>query len=103
MDLAGATEFDDGPIMTWATPPFRFPAVAHVYRTAGHDQVVTVTEEHVAAGEYEAAVFYCGEIDVATAFELIPIRHDLDINAQPRDATGQIDFETKKRDAFVAL
>src|ERR1044072_1812169 len=101
MDQAGAAELDDGPIMTWATPSFGFPAVAHVCRAAGHDQVVTMTEEHVAAGEHEAAAFYSREIDVATAFELSPIGYDLAIDTQSRDAAVRIDFEAKVRDAFV--
>src|SRR6185503_1758959 len=103
MDLTGTTEFDDGPIMAWTTPPLCFPAVAHVCRAAGHDQVVSVTEEHVATGEYEAAVFDCCEIDVATAFELFPIWHDLAIDAQPCDAAVRIDFETEMCDSFVVL
>src|SRR6185295_9665760 len=103
MDLAGATEFDDGPIMAWTTPPFCFPAVAHVRRAAGHDQVVTVTEEHVATGEYETAVFDSRQIDVAAAFELFPIGYDFALDAQPRDAAVWIDFETKMCDALVIL
>src|SRR5574338_1104369 len=104
MNLSGTAEFDDGPIVTWTTASFCFPAVAHVCRAAGHDQVVTVTEKHIATGEYEAAVFDRGEIDVATnAFELFPIRYDFTVDTQPRDAAVREDLETQVRDVFVVL
>src|SRR5689334_1284983 len=104
MNPSGTPEFDGGPIMTWTTTPFRFPAVAHVCRATGHDQVVPVAEEHVAAGKYEAAVFDRRQIDVATrAFQLIPIGYDLAVDAQPRDATVRENLETKMRDAFIVL
>ena len=63
-----------------------------------------MTEEHVAAGEYERAVFCRGEIDLATgAFELFPIRHHFAIDAESRDATVGKDLETKMCDSFVVL
>src|SRR4051794_38745610 len=103
MKVSGTSEFDDGPIVTWTTTPFSFPAVAHVCRAARHDQVVTMTEEHVATGEHETAVFYRREIDVARALELIPIGYDFAIDAQPRYAAIGKDLETKMRDSFVVL
>src|SRR5690242_850920 len=102
MNVSGAAEFDDGPIVTWTTTAFSFPAVAHVCRATGHDQVVAVAEEHVATGQHEAAVFHSRQIDVAAgAFQLIPIGYDLAVDAQPRDAAVRIDFEAKMCDAFV--
>src|SRR6185503_21346898 len=95
VNLSRAAELDDGPIMTWTTSSFCFPAVAHVCRATGHDQVVTVAEEHVATGKHEAAVFHRREIDVARALELIPIGDDFAVNAQPRHATIGEDLETK--------
>src|SRR5438093_9073870 len=50
---AGGAETNDGPVVARATPPLRFPAVAHVRGVAGHDQVVARTEEHVAARDDE--------------------------------------------------
>src|SRR3569832_1715760 len=103
MNMSRTSELDDGPIMTWTTTPFSFPPVAHVSRATRHDEIVAVAEEHVATGKYEAAVFHCGEIDMAGALELIPIRYDLAVAAQPRHAAIREDLETKMRDAFVVL
>src|SRR6185369_9796228 len=103
MNVSGMSEFDDGPIVPWTTTAFSFPTVAHVCCAAGHDQVVTMTEEHVATGKYEPAVFYRREIDVARALKLIPIGYDFAIDAQPRYAAIGEDLETKMRDSFVVL
>ena len=95
-NLSRLAELDDRPIVTWTTAPLCFPAVAHVRRSSGHDQVVTMTKEHVAAREHQAAVFDRREIDLATsAFESVPIGHDFAVDAQSRDTTVRIDLETK--------
>src|SRR6478672_7183125 len=50
LDDPWLAQFYDHPIMARSTSPFGFPPVAHVDRSAGHYQVVTMTEKHVAAG-----------------------------------------------------
>ena len=104
VDLSGAAELDDGPVVAWATSPFCFPTVAHVCCAAGHDQVMTVTEEHVATGEYERAVLSRREINLsASAFELVPVGDYFAVHAKSRDTAVRIDLETKVRDAFVVV
>src|SRR5688572_31191629 len=98
------SELDDGPIMAGAATAFRFPAVAHVGGAARHDQVVTMSKEHVAARDHECAVFDGCEIDVAAGtFEPFPLRRDDAVNAQPRDAAVREDLEPQVCDPFVVL
>src|SRR5262249_34970777 len=48
-NMTGLPEPDDGPIMAGPAPSLGFPAVTHVSGASRHDQIVTMTEEHVAA------------------------------------------------------
>ena len=68
--LPRSAELDDYPIVAWTTATFCFPAITHVRGASGHDQVVTMTEEHVAAREYEPAVFSRSKIDLACRLRL---------------------------------
>src|SRR5689334_7467 len=86
VNMTRMSELDDGPIVSWATPPFCFPAVAHVRGASWHDQVVPVTKEHVAARKHERAVFGGGEIDVARTLQSFPIGHDFAVHTQARYA-----------------
>src|SRR5690349_24220232 len=63
--MSWASELYDGPIVSGPATPFRFPSVTHIRRSSGHDQVMPVTKEHVAARKHERAVFRGCEIDVA--------------------------------------
>src|SRR2546421_6191674 len=42
-------KFDDGPVVAGPAPPFCFPTVAHVHGPSWHDQVMPMSEKHVAA------------------------------------------------------
>src|SRR5690349_23092000 len=101
--MSWASELYDGPIVSGPATPFRFPSVTHIRRSSGHDQVVAVTKEHVAARKHERAVFRGCEIDVARTLESFPIGHDLTVHTQPRHATIGKDPETKMRDTFAVL
>jgi hypothetical protein len=54
--------------MSWSTPPFGFPTVTHIHRSTRHDQIVTMTKEHIATRQYQPAIFYGREIDEACRF-----------------------------------
>jgi hypothetical protein len=72
--ICRAAPADDGPIVTGPAPPLGFPAVAHIYRSSRHDQIVTVAKEHVAARKHHAATLDCGQIYLAAnLLEAIPI------------------------------
>ncbi len=103
MNLPRSAELYDYPIVTWTTPTFCLPTVTHVHCTSWHDQIVTMTEEHVAAREYESPIFRRGQIDLAWAFELIPIWYHFAVDAKACDAAVGKNLETKMCDAFVVL
>src|SRR6476620_9127202 len=41
-NIAGPSQLNDGPIVTGPAPALGFPAIAHIYRSPRHDQIVTV-------------------------------------------------------------
>ena len=75
-------------VQSWPGPRrrLRFPAVAHVRRIAGHDQVVPRAEEHVAARHDDAAVLGGGQVDLAAQSQPLPVGHHFAVDAQARDA-----------------
>ena len=90
--------------MTGSAPSLGFPAVAHVYRSPRHDQIVTVAKEHVAAGKHHAATLDRGQINLAAnLLQAIPVRNYLAKHTQTRDATVGINLEAQVRPAFVAV
>jgi hypothetical protein len=92
-------------VQSWPGPRRRgFPAVAHVYRSPRHDQIVTVAKEHIATGKHHAATLNRRQINLtANLLEAIPIRNDFAKHTQTRDATVGVNFETKVRPAVSLL
>ena len=79
-------QLDVDPIVSRPAPPPRFPAIAHVRRAAGHDQVVFRAEEHVAAAQHLAAVLGRGEIDLlAEPSQAVPVGDDFAVHAERLD------------------
>src|SRR5262245_24896712 len=81
--------------MTRTATALRLPAIAHVRRVARHDQVVPRPEEHVAAGDDEAAVLRGREIYIAAFAEPIPVGDDVAVRPKPRDTAVWVDAETQ--------
>ena len=81
-DRARQPQFQNDPIVSRTAPAFCFPAVAHVFRTSGHDQVVHRTKKHVAAGERHSAILDRGKIDQFARFHLAPIGHHHAVDAE---------------------
>ena len=103
-DVAGASQFDDAPVEPCAAPALGFPAVAHVLRLSGHDQIVPVPEKHIARLQHRAAVLGRRQIDLAVAFcERIPVGHDLAVNAEARHAAVRVNFQTQVRGAVFVI
>ena len=94
---ARGAETDDRPVVPGPAAPPGFPSVAHVRRIARHDQVVARPEEHVAAGDDQAAVLGGGEIDLAAPPQARPVGDDLAVDAQPRDAAVGKDPQAQVR------
>ena len=91
-------ELHHHPVVAGAAAAARLPAVAHVVRAAGHDQVVLRTEEHVAAREHVAAVLRRGEIDfVAETAGEAPVGNDVAVHAQASDAAVRKDIDAEMR------
>ena len=85
-----------GPARAAASSPSRRPC----RRRAGHDQVVAVAEEHVAAGDDQAAVLHRREVDLAGGrTSRGQSGSDLAVDAQPRDAAVREDVEPQVGDA----
>jgi len=55
-DGALGGELHDRPIMAWAAAALGFPAVTHIARRAGRDEIVRRAEEHIARGDGARAV-----------------------------------------------
>src|SRR5688572_16956097 len=80
--------------MAGAAPPLRFPAVTHVLRASGHDDVVLRAEVHVARAENQPAVTDVGEIDrPARTDQARPVHDRIAEHAQARDAAVGKDVE----------
>ena len=102
--VARLAEPNNRPIITRATASFGLPAVTHVQRPAGHDQVMTMTEEHVAAREHQPAIFYRGQIELtAESRQTIPVRLYIAVNSQPSDAAVRKNLKPQMRPALIAL
>ena len=89
-----------------AAAPARLPAVAHVHGAAGHDQVVPIRRRTCRShATTMPAVLGGREVD-APAPEARPrpatrpVRHDLAVHAQARDAAVGIDVEPQVREAL---
>src|SRR4029078_11700899 len=90
--------------MSWTAPAFRFPSIAHVRCSAGHDHVVTMSEKHVATGQNQTSVLNCRQISVATqTFQSLPVGGYLAIDSQPCYATIRKDCEAKMSDTLVII
>ena len=62
MQRASRGQLHDRPVVPLPAPATRLPAITHVCRSARHDEVVPVAEEHVAAEQRLAAVLGRGEV-----------------------------------------
>src|SRR6185436_12567950 len=88
--------------MTGPASSFSFPTITHVCGATWHDQIVTVSKEHVAAGKHEPAIFRSREINFATySLEPVPVRSDLAVDAQTRHSPIWEDLEAKMRKPVV--
>src|SRR3989440_3241217 len=86
-DVAGFAELNNRPLKPRATSSFGLPAITHVERPPGHDQIMTMTEEHVATRKHQPAVFHRGQIKLATRVrQTIPVGLYFAVNSQSRDS-----------------
>src|ERR1700682_693070 len=84
--------------MAWPAAAFRLPPVAHVVGAARHDEVVLGPEEHVAAGQYLAAMLHGREIElVSESSASPPFRDDLAMYAKPGHTAIGIDLQPQVR------
>ena len=91
---------DERPVVARAAAALGLPAVAHVHRAVGLDQVVPRAEEHVAARQHVGAVLQRREIhQPAERAQLRPVRHHLAVHAQSRHAAVGEDVEPHVREA----
>jgi len=71
--------------VAWAAAPLRLPAVAHVCRSSGENEVLSVSVVHVAARHNEASAFRRREIDLARRIKLPLIRYNRSVDAKTSD------------------
>src|SRR5207249_10379519 len=96
LDPAGRAELDDRPIVARPPAAFGLPAVAHVCSPARHDQIMTMSKEHITARNDQPSIFRGRKINLAAElFQAIPVGHNLAIHSQPRHAPIRIDLETQ--------
>src|SRR5205085_3808077 len=96
INLAALPQLNDDPIVSRPTPTLRLPTVAHILRASGHNEIVAMTEEHVAAINDAPAVLNSSQINLASAPPYaFPVGRDLAINSQARDTSVRVDFKTK--------
>jgi hypothetical protein len=101
LHAAACREPHDRPVVAGAAAAARLPAVAHVRRAPGQDQVLAVAEEHVAAHHDEAAVLHRRQVQHLAAREPRGIGPRFAVHAQPRHAAVGIDVEAQVRQALV--
>ena len=94
LDRAGGAEPNDRPVVAAAATAPRLPAVAHVRAAPGHDQVLAVAEEHVAARDDEAAVLHRREIDL--------VRAGADASQSGTTRRARAAARRRRRDRFAA-
>ena len=97
-DIPWNAQLQDDPVIARATATLGFPAVAHVFGAAGHEQVERRSVELIARGDRAASVFNCCEIDLPTC-EALGARRDVTMNPQARDAAVGIDSQPQMSEA----
>ena len=75
MKTTRRAQLDYCPIMARPTASLRLPTIAHICGVAGHDQIMSMSEEHIAAREHHSAIFDGGKVNVAAYLpQAIPLR-----------------------------
>ena len=64
---------------------------------------MAVAEKHVAAAEYQPAIFNSRQVDIAELPEFVPIRQDLAVDSQPGHAAVWINLEAQVRESIFTL
>src|SRR5215831_953709 len=102
--LSRPSELEQRPIVPRPAPPTSFPAVRHALGAAWHDEVLPTGEQLVAGGQHGAAVLQPGEIDEARlAEDLLPIWHDVAVEAKTSHAPVRVDVQANVRPRFIAV
>lgn len=89
LDFANGSEVgegDDAPIISRFAATARFPAIAHVGATTGHQEGGGESEMLVAGGNDVGAVFDGGKIDQGFSINVIPIDARRAVDPQPGDS-----------------
>ncbi len=90
--------------MARPSPATRLPAVAHVGRAPGHDQVVLRPEVHVARAQDEAAVPDRGQVDEPLrAHETRHVDRHLSVHAEPGHPSVGVDAQADVGPGPIAL
>src|SRR5689334_14012959 len=104
LDYATPAEPQHHPVVPEPAAPPCLPAIAHVSRPAGHDQVHGLAEELIARRERQAAVLHGDEVHGASRPEdTLPVGARLAPHTQPGHATVRVDVESHMRAACLAL
>src|SRR5262249_2248122 len=100
---SGRSQSNDCPIVSGPATPLCFPSVTHVGGASRHDQVVTMTEEHVAARQNAATILNGRQVGITADLpQWIPGRHNFTVNAQARYAAIGINLEAQMRPTLIA-
>ena len=91
-------ELHDRPVVARAAPATSLPAVSHVGRSARHDEMVPVSEEHVADEEGQTAVLRRGEVDLGAGMVTSGIEVAFAVHAKAGDTAVREDVEAKMRE-----
>ena len=66
LDHSSPCQTNNRPVVAGASSSLRLPAITHVRRTAGENEILPIPVVHVAARHHEAAVPDRGEIDLTS-------------------------------------
>ena len=102
VDRPSPRQFHDRPVVARPATAPRFPAVVHSPGRTRQDQVVAVSEEHVARRQHHPAVLERGQVEIAAAREAFQVGEDYPVNAQARDTAVGKDVQPDVRRAAPA-
>src|SRR5882724_3198843 len=94
MNRAWNPEFQDYPIVARAAPAFRFPAVAHVFRTIRHQEVPGSAIKLITGDDHAASIFHRDQIDFR-ARQQAGAGEGFAMNTQASDASVGVNLQTQ--------
>ncbi len=93
--MTGMAEPQDDPIVAGRPATRRLPSIPHVHAPPRGDEIVHAAEVLIAAKDGPAAVFDCEQVDKLGLVCSFPVRPNLAVNAESRDAAIRVDVQAQ--------